>query len=143
MTEKQIEVVTTQGPTRTVVGGENAPWWVKYSMQAGFMFVLVMVLVGFYDLLRNKLPTIAEPVNEIAKLAVEAERHLETTAGAAEKQAAATERLTLAAEKQATAAEIQARAIARWVDIQDFRRGPDLRMSVEPATADRSLSASP
>lgn len=129
--EKRVEV-QTEGHSRTVVGGEGGPWWVKYAMQAGFMFVLIMVLWGVYDLLKNKLPTVAEPVGEIASVVVEAERHLEISAQAAQKQAAATERLTLAAEKQATAAETQARAIARWVDLQDLRRLTDLRLTNEP-----------
>lgn len=120
-TPETVEVSST-GESRTIVGGDGSPWWMRYAMQAGFLFVLCAVLWGIHDIITKRLPTLSLPVEKVADVAVEVEKHLEKSAEAAEKQAQATERLTLAAEKQATAAATQAKAIERWVDLQDFRR---------------------
>lgn len=108
MTQTEPVIVQTEGQTRTVVGGESGPWWAKFAMQAGFMAVLIMVLFGVYRIIMGKLPEVAAPVNKIADLAAEGEKHLE-------RQAAASERA-------ADAAIRQAQAIERWVQLQDIRR---------------------
>lgn len=115
MTEQSVEVVS-KGTSRTVVGGDGGPWWVKYTMQAGFLAVLILVLWGVYDLMKTKLPTLAEPVSKIAELAKDGERHLE--------------RQAIASEKQADAAARQAAAIERWVNFQSY--GPRLTAFPEP-----------
>lgn len=111
MTTGESVEVTSQGPSMTVVGGEGGPWWLKYAMQLGFMLVLIMVLWGVYDLLKTKIPSLASPVERIAEMAEEGERHLEL-------QAKASERTAAAAQKQAD-------AIERWVNMQS----PNFRMT--------------
>lgn len=107
MSQDKVEVVSA-GATRTVLGGEAGPWWIRYAMQAGFLFVLCMVLWGIYDLMKHKVPTVAEPVERIATLAIEGEKHLKAQAEASTRAAAAAER--------------QAAAIERWVNMQTIPR---------------------
>lgn len=106
--DQKVEVASKDGVSYTVVGGgESGPWWVKYSMQAGFMFVLILVLWGCYDLIKNELPSLVEPAKDI----VDAMALLnEETAKA-----------TTAKIQEAKAAEKQADAIDRWVNLQGFR----------------------
>ncbi len=106
--DQKVEVASKDGISYTVVGGsDSGPWWVKYSMQAGFMFVLILVLWGCYDLIKNELPSLVKPANDIVE-AMEL-LNLETA------------KATTAKVQEAKAAEKQADAIDRWVNQQSYR----------------------
>lgn len=120
MSDEQVKV-EGNGRMMTVVGGDGAPWWIKYSMQAGFLFVLVMVLWGAYDLMKHKLPTIADPIVRISESIAQMQTEAKDATDAQERIAAATEVSSRAETEKADAARKQADAIERWVNLQSFR----------------------
>lgn len=109
--DETLEVKSEGASTTTVVSGDGGPWWVKYTMQAGFLAVLIMVLWGVYDLLKYKFPTVATPITEIGDILSDMQ---EDTAKA-----------TAAKIIEAAAATKQADAIERWVNMQQGYRVTD------------------
>lgn len=119
-TDASVEI-ESKGQTHTIVGGDGGPWWVKYSMQAGFMFILILVLWGAYDLFKTKLPTLVEPLGAISETTEAIEGHSEKSTAAQERQATALEKVAEAQKVSAEAAKKQADAIERWVNMQSYR----------------------
>lgn len=104
---EQVEVAS-RGTAYTVVGGgDGGPWWAKFMMQGGFLGVLVLVLFGAHDLVKNELRDVTEPIGKIAQSVVLLEDHAKKS----------NEIQGVMAE----AAKTQAGAIDRWVTFQGYR----------------------
>lgn len=123
MSNEETVEVATKGPSYTIVGGgsDPGPWWMRFLMQAGFMGILVLVLWGAYDLFKTKLPTLVEPVDNLAASVAVLEERSEDSTNAQIKQAEALAKVAEAQLKSSEAQAKQAAAIERWVNQQTFR----------------------
>jgi len=106
--DQKVQVASKDGMTYMSAGGNDAgPWWAKLLMQGGFLGVLVLVLIGAHDLIKNELKDVTEPIEKISESVVLIEAHAKQS--------------NEIRGVEAEAAKTQANAIDRWVNLQGYR----------------------